>query len=178
MTTGVTEEDNTYVCKNYHNSQFWSQLQRFLICLDSLAHYHLAKMLLQTLCIQQVSWDDPLSGKQLTKWRTILLQLCCLNNVQVPRCHFSGDPSTRQLHGFCNTSDRALAALVYLCSIYDNGCVKTVLVVSKINVAVMKRQSIPHLELLGAVTLSQLMATSWLHYLNLYQPFIGQTHIG
>ena len=77
----------------------------------------------------------------------------------MPKCHFSGDPCTRQLHGFCTASDRALAVLAYLRSMYDDGCVKTVLIVSKINVAVVKRQSISHLELLGAVTLSQLMAT-------------------
>ena len=116
-------------------------------------------MLFKTLCIQQVNWDDPLSGELLTKWRKILLQLCCMNNVQVLRCHFSGDPSTRQLHGLCNVSDRVLANLTYLQSMYDNDCVKTVLVVSKIDVAIVKRRSIPHLELLRAVTLSQLMAT-------------------
>ena len=95
----------------------------------------------------------------MTKWRKVLSQLRCLNNVQVLRCYFSGDPCTRQLHGFCDASDRAFAAVVYLRSVYDNGCVKTVLIASKTRVAPVKRQSIPRLELLGAVTLSRLMAT-------------------
>ena len=118
------------------------------------------KMLFQTLCIQQVNWDDPLSSELLTKWRNILSQLHCLNSVQVPRCYFGGDPcTTRQLHGFCDASDRAFAAVVYLRSVYGNNCVKTVLIASKTRVPPVKKQSIPRLELLGAVTLSQLMAT-------------------
>ena len=117
-------------------------------------------MLFQTLYIQQVNWDDPLSSELLTKWRNILSQLHCLNSVQVPRCYFGGDPcTTRQLHGFCDASDRAFAAVVYLRSVYDNNCVKTVLIASKTKVAPVKKQSIPRLELLGAVTLSRLMAT-------------------
>ena len=99
------------------------------------------KMLFQTLCIQQVNWDDPLSSELLTKWRNILSQLQCLNSVQVPRCYFGGDPyTTRQLHGFINASDGAFAAVVYLRSVYDNNCVKTVLIASKIRVAPMKKQ--------------------------------------
>ena len=202
MTTGVTEEDNTYVKTMIgpnvsKQSQgltkvlgvTWnSSLDVFTFELNELMEFansllvnkhsilKLAakifdplglispfviqlKMLFQTLCIQQVNWDDPLSGELLTKWRKILSQLCCLNNVQVPRCYFSGDPCTRQLHGFCDASDRAFAAVVYLRSMYDNGCVKTVLIASKTRVAPVKRQSIPCLELLGAVTLSRLMAT-------------------
>ena len=117
-------------------------------------------MLFQTLCIQQVNWDDPLSSKLLTKWRNILSQLHCLNSVQVPRCYFGGDPcTTRQLHGFCDASDRAFAAVVYLRSVYGNNCIKTVLIASKTRVPPVKKQSIPRLELLGAVTLSRLMAT-------------------
>ena len=49
--------------------------------------------------------------------------------------------------------------MVYLRSIYDDNCVRTVLIASKTRVAPVKRQSIPRLELLGAVSLSRLMAT-------------------
>ena len=203
MTTGVTEEDNTYVKTMIgpnvsKQSQgltkvlgvTWnSSLDVFTFEFDELIEFansllvnkcsilKLAakifdplglispfviqlKMLFQILCIQQVNWDDPLSSELLTKWRNILSQLHCLNSVQVPRCYFGGDPcTTRQLHGFCDASDRAFAAVVYLRSVYDNNCVKTVLIASKTRVAPVKKQSIPRLELLGAVTLSRLMAT-------------------
>ena len=138
MTTGITEEDNTYVKTMIgpHVSKqsqgltkllgvTWnSSLEVFTFELNELiefAHSLLVnkcsilklaakifdplglispfviqlKMLFQTLCIQQVNWDDLLSGKLLTKWRKILLQFSCLNNVQVPRCYFSGNPCTK-----------------------------------------------------------------------------------
>ena len=119
------------------------------------------KMLFQTLCIQQLDWDDPLSGELLSRWKKIIAELRCLNGVLVPRCYFRSTQSctSRQLHGFCDASDRAFAAVVYLRSVYDDNCVKTVLVASKTRVAPVKGQSIPRMELLGAVTLSRLMAT-------------------
>ena len=72
------------------------------------------KMLFQTLCIQQLDWDDPLSGKLLARWRKILAELHCLNSVLVPRCYFrcSQSCTSRQLHGFCDASDRGFAAVV------------------------------------------------------------------
>ena len=44
------------------------------------------KMLFQTLCIQQLDWDDPLSGELLARWRKILAELHCLNGVLAPGC--------------------------------------------------------------------------------------------
>ena len=119
------------------------------------------KMLFQTLCIQQLEWDEPLSGKLLGRWRKILAELHCLNGVLVPRCYFRGSQSctSRQLHGFSDASDRAFAAVVHLQSVYDDNRVKTVLMASKTRVAPVKGQSIPRLELLGAVSLSRLMLT-------------------
>ena len=65
------------------------------------------KILFQTLCIQQVNWDDPLSRELLSKWRNILSELHCLNGVQIPRCYFYSGQScvSRQLHGFCDALD-------------------------------------------------------------------------
>jgi len=42
-------------------------------------------------------------------------------------------------------------------SVYEDGNVEVVLMASKIRVAPNKRQTIPHLELLGAVVLSRLL---------------------
>ena len=87
------------------------------------------------------SGDDPLSGELLTKWRNILLQLCCLKSIQVPRYYFGGNRcATRQLYGFCDASNRTFADVIYLQSVYDDNCVKTVLTASKTRVAPMKRR--------------------------------------
>ena len=51
----------------------------------------------------------------------------CLNSSQVPRCYCGGDLcTTRQLHGFCETSDRAFAAVVYLQLVYGTNCIKCI----------------------------------------------------
>ena len=50
---------------------------------------------------------------------------------QVKRNH----PRTHQLHGFCDASDKALAAVVYLRTEHENGEVDVSLVSSKTRVA-------------------------------------------
>ena len=77
----------------------------------------------------------------LSKYRNILLQLRCLKGIQVPRYYFDGNLcATRQLHGFCDASNRTFAAVIYLQSVYDyNNCVKTVLTASKTRVAPVKK---------------------------------------
>lgn len=78
--------------------------------------------------------------------------------MQVPRCYFNVYTKPRQieLHGFSDASRRAYAAAVYIRSVYDGGSVQVQLVASKSRVAPIKEQSIPRLELLGAVILARL----------------------
>ena len=59
-----------------------------------------------------------------------------------------------QLHGFSDASERAYAAVVYIRSTYSDGQVEVRLVASKSRVAPIKRQTIPRLELLGALILA------------------------
>ena len=62
-----------------------------------------------------------------------------------------------ELHGFSDASHRAYAAVVYMRSLYSNGRIGVRLVSSKSRVAPLKKESIPHLELLGAVLLARLV---------------------
>ena len=64
---------------------------------------------------------------------------------------------TCQLHGFCDTSTRAYASVVYLRSFYSDGTVEINLMMSKTQVAPIKGQNIPRLKFLGAVILACLM---------------------
>ncbi len=118
------------------------------------------KMLFQTLCTSSINWDDDLSGKALSSWNSLVHDLKALSDIRVPRCYFSrrDDSSpTHQIHGFCNASDLAFAAVVYLRTEYNNGEVEVNLVASKTRIAPIKRQTIPRLELLGANTLARLV---------------------
>ena len=62
-----------------------------------------------------------------------------------------------ELRGFSDASHRACAAVVYMRSLYSDGRIDVRLVSSKSRVAPLKKQSIPRLELLGAVLLARLV---------------------
>ena len=117
------------------------------------------KILFQLLCEEKWEWDMELSGEPLIKWKTIMSELSLLDKIRIPRCYFSSQcvTVTTELHGFCDASEQAFAAVVYMRSVNVDGAVEVALVASKTRVSPMKKQSIPRLELLGAVILSRLM---------------------
>ena len=62
-------------------------------------------------------------------------------------------PVCRQLHGFSDVSEQAIAAVVYLRTVYEAGDVDVRLIASKTKLAPLKKHSIPRLELIGAYIL-------------------------
>lgn len=84
-----------------------------------------------------------------------------LSNVRIPHCYFElrQSPIKVLLHGFCDASDVAYAAVVYVQSTYADGHVITRLVVSKTRVLSLKKQTIPYLELMVALILARLVST-------------------
>lgn len=119
------------------------------------------KILFQTLCQDKLDWDAQLSGELLVKWRTIMSEISALDKVHIGRCYFSFRNPTRSvhLHGFCDASERAFAAVVYSRCVHDDGTVDVSLVACKTRVSPLKKLTIPRLELMGAVILSRLMSS-------------------
>ena len=113
------------------------------------------KILFQELCIEQTKWDTELKGKSLRQWKSFLEELSLIDCYRIPRCYFQPQPIDVQLHGFSDASGRAYAAVVYIRSTYSDGQVNVRLVGSKSRVAPIKRQTIPRLELLGALILAR-----------------------
>ena len=116
----------------------------------------------QILCCDKIDWDEELEGTARQRFCSFVSDLQHLARVSVPRCYF--DPSFKtpiniELHGFSDASQQAFAAVVYLRSIYEDGRITVKLVASKTKVAPTKKQSIPRLELLGALILARLIAT-------------------
>ena len=117
------------------------------------------KILFQSLCIKGVDWEDKLDGKALTRWRSLVADLRGLNGVRVPRCYFKGtdeQPKSYQIHGFCDASDNAFAAAVYLRTEHRTGEVEVNLMASKTRVAPIKKQTTSRLELMGGNLLGRL----------------------
>jgi len=112
------------------------------------------KILFQELSLDKIDWDSNLPKHLLGTWNSLLNELKCLNNVKIPRCYFRSRPVQFELHGFSDASNCAYTGVVYIRSLYEDGGVDVHLVASKTRVAPLKRQTIPRLELLGALILT------------------------
>ena len=81
-----------------------------------------------------MNWDDSLEGKALARWNLLVNELYALNDIRVPQCYFcciNKLSQTHQIHEFCDVSDLAFAAVVYLRTEHSNGKVKANLMASK-----------------------------------------------
>ena len=119
------------------------------------------KVLFQTLCCQRAEWDQPLLGECLRQWNELLSEFEILDGLRVSRCYFKEGltPHHHELHGFSDASECAYAAVMYLRTVYVDGTVSISLIASKTRVSPVKKQSIPRLELLGALILARLADT-------------------
>ncbi|XP_076387322.1 uncharacterized protein LOC143264354 [Megachile rotundata] len=116
-----------------------------------------AKVLMQDLWILGVEWDQDLPQKLQTSWVSFKESLYLLNTLNVPRwIHFTNGHQELELYGFCDASQRAYAAAVYL-RVVQGEAIFTTLLVAKTRVAPVKTISIPRLELCGAVLLAKLI---------------------
>ena len=119
------------------------------------------KIWFQKLCVDKVNWEDRLEGTMLAKWNHLFSEFSALAKLNIPRCCFVRErkPVCRQLHGFRDASEQAIAAVVYLRTVYEAGDVDVRLIASKTKVAPLNKESIPRLELMGAYILSKLVDT-------------------
>ncbi|XP_062716004.1 uncharacterized protein LOC134291800 [Aedes albopictus] len=102
------------------------------------------------------SWDKELPTAFKDRWTTYQSQLPSLNELRVQRCVLLPAPTSIQIHIFTDASENAYGACVYLRSTDSNGSIKVALLSSKSKVSPLKRQSIPRLELCGALMGAQL----------------------
>ena len=102
------------------------------------------KLLFRSLCTDNVDWDDPIEGDALTKWKSLIAEFGCVNQIRVPRCYFRGslEPVSIELHGFSDASAQAYGAVVYLRAIYEDESISSTIIASKTHVAPMKVQTI------------------------------------
>ena len=81
-----------------------------------------------------------------------------MSSLPFPRWLGKTAQSSIEIHGLCDASQQALAAVVYLRSTQQGGKVQTVLICSKTKVASIKRMTIPRLELSAAVIVTKLIS--------------------
>ena len=117
------------------------------------------KLLMQELCRDKIGWDQPLAGEMLSKWKRLIEELRVAPTIALPRCCLQAPKSedrSYRLNGFCDASNAAYAAVVYLVE-QDGDCAYTHFIVAKTRVSPLKSVTIPRLELLSALCLPRLM---------------------
>jgi len=124
----------------------------------------IGKIFLQQLWQLKADWDSVLSSEIQEKWSTYYNGLEELKQLSIPRgviCPFS---KRVEVHGFCDASQEAYGACVYIRSVDQGNAWNSHLLCAKSRVAPLKGSTIPRLELNGALCLAQLIskvAESW-----------------
>ena len=118
-----------------------------------------AKIILQRLWELQLDWDETLPQDVHTLWMDFNNQLKALNEVSVPRFVSCKNQIQVQLHGFCDASEAAYGACIYIRSTGESDQSTVNLLCAKSKVAPLKKISLPRLELQAALLLAQLADT-------------------
>ncbi|XP_068987481.1 uncharacterized protein [Bombus flavifrons] len=116
-----------------------------------------AKILLQRVWALKIDWDESLPAELHTEWDRYHIQLPLLNDIRFPRKTIIKAANHIELHGFCDASERAYGACVYLRSTNPEGHTQTQILTARSKVAPLKSLTIPRLELSGALLLASLM---------------------
>ena len=120
-----------------------------------------AKLIFQEVWRMGLSWDEFLPEEVAVEFQMWLEGLSVLRSWTIPRRLAPDTPwcglVNVQLHAFCDASEKAYGAAIYLCHEVD-GAKKLSLVASKARVAPLKKVTLPRLELLGALVGCRLLS--------------------
>ncbi|XP_055914140.1 uncharacterized protein LOC129947533 [Eupeodes corollae] len=118
------------------------------------------KILFQQLWVEQpngkkLEWDDIVPERLAERWCIFTEEFKYFKNIKVDRWIHTRDLRSCELHGFCDASETAYSAVIY-CRTEDQGNIHVKIVAAKTRVAPLKQQSLPRLELCGALLLARL----------------------
>ncbi|XP_011858414.1 PREDICTED: uncharacterized protein LOC105555970, partial [Vollenhovia emeryi] len=117
-----------------------------------------AKIILQDLWQSGIEWDESVPQDTHTRWLQLKLQLANLERLQIPRwVRAHTDRQRMEVHGFCDASQRAYGACIYIRTKTGKDSYESVLLCTKSRVAPLKALSLPRLELSAALLLAQLI---------------------
>ncbi|KAH9631376.1 hypothetical protein HF086_012164 [Spodoptera exigua] len=111
--------------------------------------------MIQKLWVLGIGWDETPPDDVIRTWNTYRDQLPELAQFKIPRKLTCPDAKSYEIHGFCDSSEVAYGAVVYL-RVVQASRVNVFLVCSKARVVPLKRISLPRLELCAAVLLSDI----------------------
>lgn len=115
-----------------------------------------AKIMMQKVWIDGTKWDELIPNDVRNKWTQYKNELPFIEKIEIDRWISTSKASVISLHGFCDSSEAAYAAVIYVVQENESG-ITSKLVCAKTKVAPIKKISLPRLELCGAVLLSRLI---------------------
>ncbi|KAI5715931.1 hypothetical protein M8J77_024772 [Diaphorina citri] len=115
------------------------------------------KLLIKDLWTSKVDWDETPPLLIQERWSQIVSELPVLNTLKIPRHLSIQIHSSLSLVGFCDASERAMGACVYVHVVHPDNSTHVHLACAKSKVAPMKYVTIPRLELCAALLLSKLL---------------------
>ncbi|XP_050302413.1 uncharacterized protein LOC126740435 [Anthonomus grandis grandis] len=115
-----------------------------------------AKILLQKLWLEKLSWDESVPQSIHTAWLRLRTEISLLDVFQIPRNTVCCNPKFIEIHCFSDASEAAYGASIYVRSINQDGQTSVHLLCSKTKVAPLKVITLPRLELCGAVLSARL----------------------
>nr|CAI5834359.1 unnamed protein product [Callosobruchus analis] len=114
------------------------------------------KILLQSLWLENISWDDALPGHIVDRWNAFKAEVNALNELVIDRHAFCRGMTTYEIHTFCDASEKAYGGCVYVKSFDENNGNRVQLLTAKGKVAPLKTVTLPRLELCGALLAARL----------------------
>jgi len=114
------------------------------------------KIILQQLWQIKIGWDQPIPEHIRDKWLRFYKQFEELETLSIPRKCKPFTSNHIEVHGFCDASEEAYGACIYVRSKGHNEQWCSRLLCSKSRVAPVKGATIPRLELGGTLVLAQL----------------------
>ncbi|XP_071579934.1 uncharacterized protein [Temnothorax nylanderi] len=118
-----------------------------------------AKIILQQLWRLKLGWDESLPIDLHTTWLRYRETIKDISLISIRRHAICKEPRRIEMHGFCDASEAAYRACIYIRSINDAGEISVHLLCAKSRVTPLKRITLPRLELQGALLLVDLGET-------------------
>lgn len=117
------------------------------------------KIFLQELWKHNLAWDKPIPDELNRRWISFRKELPLIQEVKIPRCMLQPQSVEVEIHAFCDASEKAYCATIYVRCLSENSDIIVSLLTSKTKVSPLKTQSLPRLELCSALLLANLLHT-------------------
>jgi hypothetical protein len=115
-----------------------------------------AKMIMQQIWLDGSDWDVVLTPSTMARWKQFVENYSIIQEIHIPRWVRLYNKTKVELHGFCDASEKAYAAVLYVRA-HEADSVYVNLLTAKTKVAPIKTISLPRLELCGALLLSKMV---------------------